>query len=409
MNNDADPSPLTGRSHAAAQDAADPLAVIRDRFLLPDVIYLDGNSLGALPAGVPDAVADVVRRQWGTDLIRSWGANAWWKAPVRVGDSVGRLVGAAPGQVVVGDSTSVNLFKAMVSAVRLRPGRTSLVIDPDSFPTDLYIADSVARLLGLTVRRVRPRDLDAALDDDVAAVVLNHVDYRTGELFDAPSLTAATQRIGALSIWDLCHSAGVLPVELDAWDVDLAVGCGYKYLNGGPGAPAYLYVNHRHRPHLDQPLTGWHGHVRPFAMDDPYEPAETIDRARVGTPPILSLLALEAALHVYDGVTMEQVRAKSLSLTGLAIDLADAHLSAYGIDVVTPRSEQRRGGHVALRHPQAAALTQALDKRGVIGDFRTPNVIRLGFHPLYVRHIDVHDAVQTLHDILTSGQHWSQR
>nr|WP_277349466.1 kynureninase [Streptomyces sp. S3(2020)] len=393
----------TDRAHAEALDAADPLAPVRDRFLLPPgVVYLDGNSLGALPAAVPDAVADVVRRQWGTDLIRSWDANGWWDAPVRVGAVVGRLIGAASGQVVVGDSTSVNLFKAMVCAVRLRPGRGVLVIDPDSFPTDLYIADSVARLLGVTVRRARPRDLDAVLDDDVAAVVLNHVDYRTGELLDAPALTAAAHRVGALSVWDLCHSAGVLPVELDAWDVDLAVGCGYKYLSGGPGAPAYLYVNQRHRAHLDQPLTGWHGHARPFAMDDPYEPAAGIDRARVGTPAILSLLALEAALGAYAGVTMTEVRAKSLSLTGLAITLADAFLAVHGVDVVTPRSEERRGGHVALRHPRAADLTEALDKHGIIGDFRRPDIIRLGFNPLYVRHTDVHDAVRTLRDILTA-------
>jgi kynureninase len=394
------------RERAAALDAADPVAHLRARFRLRDgLVYLDGNSLGAMPAHLPARMAEVVEQEWGRDLIGSWNTHDWWTAPERVGDLVGRLVGAEPGQVVVADSTSVDLFKALVAAARLRPGRTVVVTEPGSFPADLYVIDSVAELLGLTVRRVPPAEVPAALDDDVAVVSYSHVDYRTGELADLAGITAATHSAGALALWDLSHSAGVVRVDLDAHDVDLAVGCGYKYLNGGPGAPAYVYVARRHHDAMRQPLTGWTGHARPFAMEGRYEKAPGIAGMRTGTPPMLSMLALESALHCFDGVEVDAVRAKSQSLTSLFVELVDGHLSAYGLEVVSPRDADRRGSQVSLRHPQAYAVVQALIARDVVGDYREPDVVRLGFAPLYLSHADVVTAVERLDAVLTAGEH----
>ncbi len=404
-----DPAGLTDlTTRAAALDAADPLAAVRDRFLLPDgVVYLDGNSLGALPTAVPAAVEDAVHRQWGTDLIRSWNANGWWEAPVRTGDAIGRLVGAAPGQVVAGDSTSVQLFNTLLAAARLRPGRR-LLTDPDHFPTDQYIADSVGRLLGLDVRRVPARDAAAVLAAEagnVAVAAYAPVDYRTGELYDMAALTAAAHAAGALMHWDLCHAAGALPVGLDAVEADFAVGCGYKYLSGGPGAPAFAYVAHRHQEGFDHPLTGWHGHAEPFAMAGTYTPAADITRARIGTPALLSLIALEAALTAFDGVEMAAVRTKSLSLTGFFQECADLLLDGLGFTTATPREPERRGSQVALRHPEAYPLVAALTARGVIGDMRAPDLLRFGFNALYVTHADVLRAVVELRDIVASGAH----
>ncbi|WP_331740712.1 kynureninase (plasmid) [Streptomyces cyaneofuscatus] len=405
-----DPAVLTDlTTRAATLDAADPLAPVRDRFLLPDgIVYLDGNSLGALPAAVPAAVEDAVHRQWGTDLIRSWNANGWWEAPVRTGDAIGRLVGAAPGQVVAGDSTSVQLFNTLLAAARLRPGRRLLLTDPDHFPTDQYIADSVGRLLGLDVRRVPARDAAAVLAAEagnVAVAAYAPVDYRTGELYDMAALTAAAHAAGALMHWDLCHAAGALPVGLDAVEADFAVGCGYKYLSGGPGAPAFAYIAHRHQEGFDHPLTGWHGHAEPFAMAGTYTAAADITRARIGTPALLSLIALEAALTAFDGVEMAAVRTKSLSLTGFFQECADLLLNGLGFTPATPREPERRGSQVALRHPEAYPLVAALTARGVIGDMRAPDLLRFGFNALYVTHADVLRAVVELRDIVTSGAH----
>ncbi len=392
---------------AADLDARSPLAGVRERFLLPDgVIYLDGNSLGALPATVPRAVADVVSRQWGERLIRSWNESDWWTAPTRVGDRVARLVGAAPGQVVVTDSTSVNLFKAVVGAARLRPGRTVVLTDPGSFPTDLYITQAAARVAGLEVRRVPPSEAVAAVraaGDSLALAAYSHVDYRTGEKWDLPAITAAAHDVGALACWDLCHSAGAMTVDLDAHGADLAVGCGYKYLNGGPGAPAFLYVAARHQADFDQPLTGWWGHARPFEMAPDFEPADGIARGRVGTQPMISLLALDAALDVFDEITPAEVRAQSLSLAGLFLDALDA--LDVGLPVATPRDPDRRGSQVSLRHPAAFAVVQALIAREVIGDFREPDIIRLGFAPLYVTHVDVVEAARHLGQVLESAEY----
>ena len=394
------------RERAAALDAADPIAHLRARFRLREVlIYLDGNSLGAMPAHLPARMTEVVEQEWGRDLIGSWNTHDWWTAPERVGDLVGRLVGAAPGQVVVADSTSVDLFKALVAAARLRPGRTVVVTEPGSFPADLYVLDSVAELLGLTVRRIPPADVAAALDDAVAVVSYSHVDYRTGELADLAGTTAATHAAGALSLWDLSHSAGVVRVDLDAHDVDLAVGCGYKYLNGGPGAPAYVYVARRHHDAMRQPLTGWTGHARPFAMEGRYEKAPGIAGMRTGTPPMLSMLALESALHCFDGVEVDAVRDKSQSLTSFFVELVDAHLSSYGLEVVSPRDADRRGSQVSLRHPEAYAVVQALIARDVVGDYREPDVVRLGFAPLYLSHADVVTAVERIAAVLSAGEH----
>ncbi|WNO73318.1 kynureninase [Streptomyces sp. AM8-1-1] len=389
---------------AAALDAADELAGLRKLFTLDDGVYLDGNSLGALPAHVPARVADVVQRQWGELRIRSWGESGWWTAPERIGDRIAPLVGAAPGQIVVGDSTSVNVFKAVVGAVRLcdDPARTDIVVDATTFPTDGYIAESAARMTGRRLVPVAPADLPSVLGPSTAAVLLNHVDYRTGRLHDLPSLTAAVHEAGALVVWDLCHSAGALPVGLDANGVDLAVGCTYKYLNGGPGSPAYLYVAERHQAAFDSPLPGWTSHADPFAMTREFTAADGALRGRVGTPDILSMLALEAALEVWDGVGIEAVRAKSLALTDFFLKCVAAYVPEGRVTSLTPEDHSARGSQVALRCEEAPAVMEKLIARGVVGDLRRPDVLRFGFTPLYVGFGDAERAAATLAEILAA-------
>ncbi|MGI8667455.1 MAG: kynureninase [Jatrophihabitans sp.] len=398
------------RAAALAADAADPLGPVRDRFQLPaGIIYLDGNSLGAPPAAVLPAVTDLVQRQWGQDLITSWNVNDWWGLPARVGNQIAALIGAGAGQVMCGDSTSIQLFQALVAGCRLRPDRSVILTDGASFPTDQYLADSVARLLGLRVRPLHPAELADHLDEQVAVVSFSHVDYRTGELFDAGAITRTVQEAGAIMLWDLCHSAGALPVALDDIGADLAVGCSYKYLNGGPGSPAYIYLAHRHQAAVELPLTGWHGHREPFSLNQHYLPAESIERARVGTPPVVSMAALHAALSVFDDLDLAVIRAKSLALTELAIDFADTRLAEFGVEVVTPRDASRRGSQVSLRMPAAYQVCQALAERGVIGDFRAPDLLRLGFTPLYLGYTEVYDALSTLAEVLGDGSYRQDR
>ena len=388
---------------AAELDAADPLAPVRTRFVLPDgVIYLDGNSLGALSGGVGGRVGDVVGRQWGEDLVRAWNDDGWWQAPERIGDRIGALIGAAPGQTVAGDSTSVQLFNMLTAAARMRDG--VIVTDAGQFPTDGYIADSVGRLLGRQV--VRTDDPYQALSrDGVAVLAWSTVDFRTGRRWDMAGLTAAAHDAGAVVLWDLCHAVGALPMRVDADGVDLAVGCTYKYLSGGPGSPAFGYVARRHQAGLDLPLTGWHGHSRPFAMEPGYHPAAGAGRARIGTPPMLSLLALDAALDVFDDVDLDAVRAKSLRLGEFFIAGADE----AGFEVITPRDPEARGSHVSLRHPDALPVMAALIEAGVIGDVRPPDVLRFGFNALYNSFGELAAALDVLREVVTSGQYREPR
>lgn len=392
------------RARALKLDAADPLADRRKLFALDDGVYLDGNSLGALPVHVPARVQDVLTRQWGELRIRSWGESGWWTAPERIGDRIAPLVGAAAGQIVVGDSTSVNVFKAVVAATRLAAlaggGRDEILVDATTFPTDGYIAASAARLTGHRIVPVDPADVPGALGDRTAAVLLNQVDFRTGRLHDLPALTAAVHAAGAIAVWDLCHSAGALPVGLDEHGVDLAVGCTYKYLNGGPGSPAYLYVAERHQAAFDSPLPGWNSHADPFGMTPDYTPADGSVRGRVGTPDIVSMLTLEAALDVWDGVSVDAVRAKSLALTDFFLECVEAYVPAGRVTSVTPVAHAERGSQVALRCDEAEPVMSRLIERGVVGDLRRPDVLRFGFTPLYVGFADAERAARVLAEVL---------
>ncbi|MFE8010359.1 kynureninase [Streptomyces sp. NPDC057418] len=393
------------QERAKALDAADELAGLRDLFVLDDTVYLDGNSLGALPRHVPARMQDVITREWGALRIRSWDESGWWTAPERIGDRIAPLVGAAAGQIVVGDSTSVNVFKAVVAASRLAAeGRDEILVDATTFPTDGYLAGSAARMTGRRIVPVAPADVPAALGPRTAVVLLNHVDYRTGRLHDLPGLTAAVRGAGAVSVWDLCHSAGALPVGLDAHGVDLAVGCTYKYLNGGPGSPAYLYVAERHQAVFDSPLPGWTSHADPFGMTPGYVPADGSVRGRVGTPDILSMLALEASLDVWEGVAVEAVRAKSLALTDFFLECVAAYVPEGRVTPVTPAAHAERGSQVSLRCGNAdetEPVMRALIARGVVGDLRRPDVLRFGFTPLYVGFADAERAARVLGEVLT--------
>ncbi|WP_371496842.1 kynureninase [Kitasatospora sp. NBC_00374] len=394
------------RTACEALDAADPLAGLRAEFALPaGVLYLDGNSLGALPRGTSERVRRMVEQEWGDGLIRSWNDAGWYELPQGLGERLSPLLGAAPGQVVVCDSTSVNLFKVLGAALRMRPGRRTVLAERSAFPTDLYIAEGVTSLFEGVEPVLLPTaaDLDRLLDAEVAAVVLSHVDYRTGELLDMAAITERVHRAGALMIWDVCHSAGALPVEFDRCQVDFAVGCTYKYLNGGPGAPAFLYAAERHQADARQPLSGWFGHARPFAFEPGYAPTEGVRRFLTGTPPLLGMAALEASLDVWAKVDLHAVRAKSLALSSLFLELVEP----LGLPTVTPREERRRGSQVSLRHPDGYAVMQALIERGVIGDFRAPDLLRFGFTPLYVSYTDVWDAARQLAEVLDSGE-WRQ-
>ncbi|HEY6434859.1 MAG TPA: kynureninase [Acetobacteraceae bacterium] len=378
-------------------DRQDPLSGFRDLFDLPDgVIYLDGNSLGPVPRATKARLARVIDQEWGHDLIGSWDKNGWMALPLLVGDKIGRLIGAAPGCTAACDSTSVNLFKLLAAALSLRPDRRVILSEPGNFPTDLYMAQGLSRLLGRghEIRLAEPDAIEAALDDSVALLLLTHVNYATGRMHDMAGLTQAAHAAGALTIWDLAHSAGAVPLAVAACGADFAVGCGYKFLNGGPGAPAFLYIAPAHQ-HADMPLTGWIGHAEPFAFSPAWRPAEGIGRALVGTPHILSLAALEVGVDIALSADMAALRDKSLRMTGLFMTAA----AAAGFTVITPTDPHRRGSQVCLRHPNAQAIMQRLAARGVIGDYRPPDVLRFGITPLTLRYAELGTAVRMLAEL----------
>lgn len=388
-------------------DAADPLAFARERFTLPEnVIYLDGNSLGALPAAASAALRQVTDHQWGDDLISSWNKHEWIDAPTRIAAKLAPIVGARPDELLIADSTTVCLFKLLGAAVRARPGRRTILTQRHNFPTDLYVAQSLAELLGLELKAVPADDVLAAIDHDTAVVTLTHVDYRTGAFHDMLALNHAARAAGALTVWDLSHSAGALKLDLQASGSDLAVGCGYKYLNGGPGAPAFLFVAERLQDELSSPLQGWMGHAEPFAFDDSYRPARGIARFLTGTPSILALTALEAGLDTFDGLSMRVVEDKARALSQLFVDQVEARCGDK-VHLASPRDPARRGSHVSFAHPHGYLVMQALIERGIVGDFRAPDLMRFGFAPLYNSFEEICRAAELLGEILKSGN-WDQ-
>ncbi len=392
-------------------DMADPLSTLRTQFELPrERVYLDGNSLGALPIACRERLAQVVDREWGQGLIDSWNGAGWIDLPHIVGEKIAALIGAGAGQVVCADSTSINLFKLLAAALPLNPGRHVILSEEANFPTDLYMAQGLQQLLGVQrceLKTVAAVDLESALDNNVAIVMLTHVDFRTGRCHDMRQLTALAHERGALVLWDLAHSAGVMPVELDAWGVDMAVGCGYKFLNGGPGAPAFLYLARRWQAQSRQPLSGWMGHRRVFDFDSAYEPALGVERFLCGTPGILGMSTLDTALDIYKELSVADLRLRSTRLTqwfieGVASDpvLADLHL-------LSPQEAEHRGSQVSLAHPQGYAIAQALIEAGVLVDFRDPDIVRFGFAPLYNSYEDAWRALEMLHLVMQERRYES--
>ncbi|WP_288381257.1 kynureninase [uncultured Massilia sp.] len=397
------------RADCVARDLQDPLRALRDRFDLPQgVIYLDGNSLGARPKAALARAQDVVAREWGVDLIRSWNTAGWFELPKRLGDRLAPLIGAQAGEVVVTDTTSLNLFKALAAALQIQASgpnaaRRTIVTERSNFPTDIYMAEGLTQWLerGYRVRLVDSvEEIPAAVDADCAVLMLTHVNYRTGYQHDMAALTRHAHAQGALAVWDLAHSAGAVPVDLHGAEADFAVGCTYKYLNGGPGAPAFIWVPQRHQAAFAHPLTGWWSHARPFAMSHGFEACEGIGRALCGTQPVLSLSLVECGLEVFEETTMAAVREKSLALTDLFIELVESTCAAHPLGLVTPREHARRGSQASFTHPHGYAVMAALIARGVIGDYREPEIMRFGFTPLYTSYADVWDAVAILKDIL---------
>ena len=401
-------------------DAQDPLRSLRQLFSIPDgTIYLDGNSLGVMPAATPARVADTVAREWGTDLIQSWNKNGWFAMPQQVGNKIARLIGAGNNEVVATDSTSINLYKVLSAALNMAavdsPARKRIVSERSNFPTDLYIAEALCKERGLELVLVAPEAIAAALTADVAVLMLTHVNYRTGAMHDMAALTAAAHAAGALMVWDLAHSAGAVPVDLSGAGADYAVGCGYKYLNGGPGAPAFVWVNPKHANRFWQPLAGWWGHAAPFAFTPDYQPAPGITRYQCGTQPIISLAALDCGLDVFAAAEalggMAALRTKSLALTDLFITLVEERCAGHGLGLATPRAHAERGSQVCLTRDEGAyAIVQALIARGVVGDYRAgdggnhKDILRFGFTPLYIGFEEVWLAVEHLKQVLESGE-----
>lgn len=376
----------------------------RARFRIPDgVIYLDGNSLGPLPVAAEERVARTVTAEWGGQLIRGWNSAGWMAQPRVVGDRIARLIGAPAGSVVVGDTLSIKVYQALAAALAMRPDRRVILSDSGNFPTDLYMAEGLIETLGRghVLKVVPPEEVEAAIGEDVAVLMLTEVDYRIGRLHDMAALTARAHAAGVVTVWDLAHSAGALPVDLAGSGADFAVGCTYKYLNGGPGAPAFIYVAPDHAQTARPALSGWMGHEAPFAFDRSYRPGEGVERMRVGTPPVIALAALDAALDVWDGVDMADVRRTSIALCDLFIELVEAQCPA--LELASPRDGRRRGSQVSFRHSQGYAIMQALIDRGVIGDFRAPDILRFGFTPLYIGEAEVRGAVAVLKQVMDGG------
>lgn len=404
-------------------DQQDPLRSLRDLFQLPEgVIYLDGNSLGVLPKATPSRVAQAVAQEWGKDLIKSWNTAGWFQMPLKVGNKIARLIGAKDDEVVAADSTSINLFKVLSAALSIakadHPEKNIILSECTNFPTDLYIAEALCKERGYQLKLVETEELLTALQTDVAVLMLTHVNYRTGAMLNMKDMTAAAHAVGALTIWDLAHSAGAVPVDLNGASADFAVGCGYKYLNGGPGAPAFVWVNPKHTDRFWQPLTGWWGHAAPFEFTPDYQPATGITRYQCGTQPILSLTALDTGLNVFLEAEklggMTALRHKSLALTSLFMQLVKTQLAGYGFGIATPEQEELRGSQVSLTRTEGAyAIVQALIARGVIGDFRAgdgkqhPDILRFGLTPLYLGYVDVWQAVRHLKEVMDS-QEWQQ-
>ena len=402
---------MLNRKAFEERDQADPLSCFRAEFSLPDeLIYLDGNSLGALPGQVLNRVSRVIEREWGHDLIRSWWDNRWMELPAILGDKIARLIGAQPGEVIACDSTSVNLFKVLSAALSSSPDRHVILSDRANFPTDLYIASGVISTMGRDVemRLVGSEELEQQIDSSVAVLFLTHVDFRHGARCDMEHMTRLAHDAGTLVVWDLAHSAGAMPVELNACEVDFAVGCGYKYLNGGPGAPAYVYVAQALQADVRTPLTGWMGHEAPFDFSTRYAPAAGIRQMLCGSPPILSMAALEVGVDLLLEADLAEVRKKSIQLTGLFMQRVNERCKEHGFTVLTPREANRRGSQVSLAHPHGFEITEAMCHHGVVADFRPPDLLRFGFAPLYTRYTDVWDAVETLHQIMEEGT-WDRR
>ena len=390
---------MSSREACVARDSVDPLGGFRDRFLLPEgIIYLDGNSLGPMPRAAAGILNRTIEQEWGQDLIRSWNSAGWFDMPVRLGDRIGALLGAAPGQTVVCDTTSINLYKAIHAAIGLRPDRDVVVAEGESFPTDLYIVEGAMQSAGRPMKRrligVDGPSIEALLDQRVAVAVLSHVNYRTGELLDMAAITKQLHDAGALVVWDLCHSIGVVEIAFDLHAIDFAVGCTYKYLNGGPGSPAFISVAKAHQAAAKHPLSGWWGHAAPFAFDRDFRPDEGIKRFLCGTQPIISLRGVDVALDAMEGVEVAALRQKSLALTELFIARVNTLLPS--LDIVTPRQSSLRGSQVGISFDKGYAVVQAMIERRVVGDFRAPNLMRFGFAPLYIRFQDVWDAAEIL-------------
>ncbi len=386
-------------AHTSERDANDPLATCRDIFHLPEnQVYLDGNSLGPAPKAAFADFRTIIEEEWASGLISSWNDAGWFSAAKTLGDRLGKYLGAAPGQTVVCDTTSINIYKAVSAALNLRPDRNVIVAELDSFPTDLYMLEGIASDRDITIRLLGRDgdDIEDLIDDQVAVVLLSHVNYRTGLLFDMAAINRHSHDVGALIVWDLCHSAGILPITLDALETDFAVGCTYKYLNSGPGAPAFIYVAERHIKEARQPLSGWWGHARPFAFEAKYDAHPGIEKFLCGTQPIISMQGVKAGLDVLDGVSIETVREKSLALSRLFIDLCDPLCEAHGLALVSPRDDEKRGSQVSFTFEHGYAVIRAMVERGVVGDFREPGLMRFGFAPLYLQYADVARAVGVL-------------